>query len=368
MTVGAVILAAGQSERYGRNKLLESLAGRPLWRASFDAFASHARIDQVGIVCSQALLEECQAVPGAAFVVLGGSSRQQSSRIGIEAFDTDIVLIHDAARPFVSPNVISRVLDGVLEAGAAVPVIPVTDTIKRASEAGLETLDRASLMAAQTPQGALRELWLQGFAQADGDATDDVALLERQGIAVLPVAGDPANVKITRPGDLPSLMEYRTGHGYDIHAFSTDPERPMWLGGLEFDDRPGLDGHSDADAVLHAVVDALMGGAGLGDIGEHFPNSDPRWKNRDSGHFLRHAAALIAENGWNITHIDVSILAERPKITPVRAQMQARIAELAGIDASRVSVKATTNEGLGAIGRGEGIAAFAVASLVRASP
>ena len=164
------------------------------------------------------------------------------------------------------------------------------------------------------------------------------------------------------------MTEYRTGHGYDIHAFSDDPNRPMWLGGLEFDDRPGLEGHSDADAVLHAVVDALLGGACLGDIGEHFPNTDPRWKNRDSGHFLHHASLLLAENGWKITNIDVSILAERPKITPVRAQMQARIAELAGIDPSRVSVKATTNEGLGAIGRGEGIAAFAVAGLWRISP
>lgn len=364
--VAAIILAAGSSQRFGRNKLLEKVDGVEVWRRSLQAFQNHPAVDFVGLVCSAEMLEHCQD-SDADFVIEGGETRQQSARKGIEALPEtiDIVLVHDAARPWVSPEVITRVIDGVRGGSAAFPSLPVTDTIKISTQDGLQTLDRSQLYAAQTPQGAQRELFLEAHQKATAEFTDDMALLEAIDVVPLAVQGDPRNRKITQPHDLETQMEFRTGLGYDIHKFSDQPDRPMWLGGIEFDDRPGLDGHSDADALLHAVVDALLGGAGLGDIGEHYPNTDPRWKNAPSSLFLSEAAAQVTQNGWKINHVDCSILAERPKILPRRDEMRARIADLIGLDISQVSIKATTNEGLGAIGRGEGIAAFAVATLSR---
>ncbi len=367
--VAAIILAAGSSQRFGRNKLLEKIDGVEVWLKSLKAFQSHPSVDFVGLVCSAEMLERCKEC-NADFVIEGGETRQQSACIGIAALpeSVEIVLIHDAARPWLSGEVISKVIDGVREAGAAFPALPVSDTIKISEDSGLRTLDRSRLYAAQTPQGARRDLFVEAHRRAEAEMTDDMALLEAIGVNPLAVQGDPRNRKITQPHDMDSQMEFRTGLGYDIHKFSDQPDRPMWLGGIEFDDRPGLDGHSDADALLHAVVDALLGGAGLGDIGEHYPNTDPRWKNAPSSLFLSEAAAQVGQNGWKINHVDCSILAERPKILPRRDEMRARIADLIGLDISQVSIKATTNEGLGAIGRGEGIAAFAVATLSRTRP
>jgi 2-C-methyl-D-erythritol 4-phosphate cytidylyltransferase/2-C-methyl-D-erythritol 2,4-cyclodiphosphate synthase len=308
--------------------------------------------------------------PDAIFCVAGGESRQQSSQIGARAvpLEYDTVLVHDAARPFVTPTLIGRVIKGVEQVGAAFPAVPQTDTVKIGSGDKWVTPDRTSVVAVQTPQGSRREPLLRAFSECHGEFTDEASMLESLGIPVLAVEGDPANIKVTHPADVSRILtnvETRTGMGYDVHAFSDDPDRPLWLGGVEFDDRPGLEGHSDADVLLHAVVDALLGAACLGDIGLRYPNTDLRWKNASSSLFLRETAALLSENGWTIGHIDATVLAERPKVMVRREEICSTIADLAGIGTGQVSVKATTNEGLGAIGRGEGIAAMAVATVTR---
>lgn len=363
----AVLLAAGSSERFGEDKLWIALDGAPLWLKSYLTLSHHPQIEAVGIVCAAGRVSEySNLAPGAAFVVEGGSSRTQSARIGFEARPmwAEAVLFHDAARPFVSPQTVSRVVEAVEISGAAFPALGVTDTIKLRSESGFETLDRSKLVAVQTPQGARAEHFESAFARGI-EATDDMALLEAVGIHAVAVDGESANIKVTTRSDLELRMtETRTGHGYDVHRFSTDPARPLWLGGVEFEG-PGLEGHSDADALLHAVVDSLLGAATLGDIGDHFPNTDPRWKDEPSATFLKESVRLLASDGWDVVNIDVSVIAERPRLSAKRDEIRKVIAELAGISPDRVSIKATTNEGLGSIGRGEGIAAFAVATIKR---
>jgi 2-C-methyl-D-erythritol 4-phosphate cytidylyltransferase/2-C-methyl-D-erythritol 2,4-cyclodiphosphate synthase len=305
--------------------------------------------------------------PEALFVVEGGETRTQSAHRGFEAVPVwaEAVLIHDAARPFLTTEVVDRVLAGVASHGAAFPSVPVTDTVKEADGDSVRTLDRAKLLAVQTPQGARVEHFRKAYALG-AEATDDMALLEIVGIRAIAVQGDPENIKITTVRDLKGRgqLEVRTGHGYDIHRFATDPARELWLGGVKFEG-VGLEGHSDADVLLHAVVDSLMGAAGLGDIGEHFPNTDPRWKDEPSATFLKETGQMLSRVGWEVVNIDVSVLAERPKLSPRREEVREVVAGLLGIDVARVSVKATTNEGLGAIGRGEGVAAFAVATIRR---
>lgn len=371
MTVTAVLLAAGSSERFGRDKLEVQIGCKPAWLVSFEALYNHPEIDAVGIVVNSANLDDVKRLAsGAAFVVKGGATRTESARIGVQSLpaDTEVVLIHDAARPFVTAKVISDVIDGVREHGAAFPAVPVVDTVKIEEDGAYRTLDRSRLVACQTPQGALKQHFEKAFAQ-DAESTDDVTLLETIGIKAVAVEGDRANIKLTVPEDadhVRSEVETRTGIGYDVHRFSDDPSRPLWLGGVHFaGEEPGLEGHSDADAVLHAVVDALLGAASLGDIGLLYPNTDPRWKDEPSSTFLKESSTLILEHGWNIVNIDISVLAERPKIMVRRDDIQSKIAELTGLSPERVSIKATTNEGLGAIGRGEGIAAFAVATVRR---
>jgi 2-C-methyl-D-erythritol 4-phosphate cytidylyltransferase/2-C-methyl-D-erythritol 2,4-cyclodiphosphate synthase len=367
--IAAVLLAAGSSARFGRNKLSESLAGVPTWLKSFRALAAHPQVDSVGVVCSAEMLDEIRsAVPQALFVVEGGADRAASSKIGVDQLPSgaEIVLIHDAARPWVSHDLITRVIEGVERTGAAVPGLPVTDTIKQVVGDQVSTLDRGTLRAVQTPQGA--RLNLIRDLSASGVVTDDASLWEQAGLAVEIVEGDPANKKITFEEDLEQKMEEtRTGMGYDVHRFSKDPDRPMILGGVEFDDRPGLEGHSDADALVHAVVDALLGAVAMGDIGEHFPNTDPRWKDKPSVHFLKFAGEMLAESGWSIRHIDCSVIAERPKLLARREDMRQAISEPLGLTMDQVSIKATTNEGLGSLGRGEGIAAFATATVYRSA-
>lgn len=354
--VFAILLAAGTSQRFGRDKLREQVSGKEVWQRSFRALADHPQVDAVGIVGDV----EC---PEAAFIVPGGATRQESSRAGIEALpdDAEVVLIHDAARPFTSAEVISRVIEGVRLDGAAYAAVPVTDTIR--TRAG-ETLDRSELLSVQTPQGALAEHFRRAHDEAPAGATDDIALLHAIGVAAKPVEGDPANIKITHPNDLPmpSLSDVRTGFGYDTHRFSDDPDRPLMLGGIALPG-PGLEGHSDADALLHAIVDALLGALGKGDIGIHFPPSDPRWKDEPSLTFLTAARDLIGD--WTIAQIDATVIAERPKLAPHWPAMKAAIADALGIEEERVSLKATTNEQMGALGRAEGIAALATATLHR---
>ncbi len=371
MKTFAIVLAGGRSERFGSDKSWVEFRGRPLWAASFESFLNSPDIAGVGLVCPAGKEAEFRRfAPGAQFIVSGGTNRQESSRRGVELVPSayDAVLVHDAARPCVSNALIRSVVEGVERTGAAFPALAVTDTVKVGSGSAWTTLDRSRLVAVQTPQGARRDWLLSAHAQGLQGATDDASLLESLGYPVEAVPGDHANIKITHVGDLSRILgpvETRTGLGYDVHAFSRDPDRPLWLGGVEFQDRPGLEGHSDADALLHAVVDAMLGAAGLGDIGVRYPNTDPRWKDAASSLFLAQTAQLVRESGWEVTNVDATVVAERPKLMPRREEICHRIGELIGIDPGRISIKATTNEGLGAIGRSEGIAAFAVATLTR---
>lgn len=369
MSAFAVVLAAGKSERFGADKLWMNVRGRPLWTLSYETLRSHPAIKAVGIVCQTGRVGEFRALaPSATFVTEGGVDRQASSKIGVDnvpaSFDT--VLIHDAARCNLPPEVIDRVLEGVDQAGAAVPAVPLTDSVRQRTEEGWRSLDRGTLVAVQTPQGAWRSLLVRAHQEAQGSFTDEASLIEALGVPVACVPGDPQNIKVTHPGDVSRIlggMETRSGLGYDVHRFSTDPDRDLWLGGVLFPDKPGLDGHSDADALLHAVVDALLGAAGLGDIGLLYPNTDPQWAGVRSTRFLAETADRLRDAGWEIVNIDATVIAERPKVMPQRDKICAAIAQACGIDPTRVSVKATTNEGLGAIGRGEGVSAFATAQV-----
>lgn len=359
MSVCAIILAAGKGERFGQKKTHLLLGQKPVWRHSFDAFLSHPEVDRVGVVFSP---EDVVTIPEAAFVVAGGASRQESAKAGLNAVgeDNDIVLFHDGARPWVSHEVISRVVQGCREHGAAAAAIPVTDTIRQ----GNVLLNRNELSAMQTPQGGRRTDFIRAYASTEENFTDDVAILAIIGVTAQLVEGDPKNVKITNPSDLPQLPELRTGFGYDIHPFAKD-DRPLYLGGVHFENHPGLDGHSDADVLLHAVVDALLGAVGLGDIGVHFPNTDIQWKQARSTTFLEFAAKSISDLGWRILNIDATLVAETPKVMARAAEIRHTIAQCCKVEPDRINLKATTNERLGSIGRGEGIAAMAVASISR---
>ena len=304
-------------------------------------------------------------------MIEGGTDRRESSRRAVQATPAtcDVVLLHDAARPFVSPKLISDVIAAIKRSGAAAPGLPITDTIKRVEPDRVSTISREGLFTVQTPQGARRELLLRAHAEASASVTDDLGLLEAIGVIPEIVPGEPENLKITNPDDLERAQESlkrgetRTGFGYDVHPFSLDSARPLMLGGVHFPDSPGLEGHSDADVLLHAAVDALLGAAGYGDIGQHFPNTDPRWKNASSIHFLRHAAQLLKEGGWHIQNLDVTVVAEHPKLMSQAGPIRETIASAIEVDPDRVNVKATTNERLGFIGRGEGIAAMAIATI-----
>lgn len=370
MRTVAVVLAGGTGVRFGADKTLISLRGKPLWRYAFDTFQCHPGIDGVGVIGSDQNLDELgRSAPEALFVRRGGETRTGSSRQAVDAVECERILIHDAARPLLTPAVIDRVLAALDDGKVAVaPAIPVTDTIRRVVDGRTETPNREHLFAMQTPQAAVHTVLKKAYSECKGEFTDEMALLESIGIQPTLVAGEPRNFKVTTSEDLITAAahlgapEVRTGLGYDIHAVSSDPDRPMLLGGVRFQG-PGLEGHSDADVVLHAVTDALLGAAGLGDIGLHFPNTEERWRNASSVHFLQRAACLLAEQGWQVLHVDVSLIAEFPKVMPRAAEMRRSMAQAMGIEDARVSIKATTNERLGAIGRNEGIAAFAVATV-----
>ncbi|MBI1756833.1 MAG: 2-C-methyl-D-erythritol 2,4-cyclodiphosphate synthase [Fimbriimonas ginsengisoli] len=375
MKVVAVILAGGKGSRFGSNKLLEPLGGKALWRWSYDALRLHPAVSGVGLVVrSEARLTFAGEAPEASFVVEGGETRRASSYAACSAApaDADAVLIHDGARPFPSTRLISDVVAAIERKGAAAPGLAVTDTLRRSVGKEFERVSRDGLFAMQTPQGGWRDLLLKGHETVSEEAPDEIALVEALGQPYEIVPGDPANIKVTLPEDLARArasiegMETRTGIGYDVHRFSSVPGRRLMLGGIEFAGHQGLDGHSDADALAHAIADALLGAAGLGDIGQRFPNSEPQWRNEPSSAFLAATAGWLAEAGWRIVHIDTTVLAEAPKVMPRAREMCAALARALGIEPGRVSVKATTHEGLGAIGRGEGIAAMAVATIRRA--
>jgi 2-C-methyl-D-erythritol 4-phosphate cytidylyltransferase/2-C-methyl-D-erythritol 2,4-cyclodiphosphate synthase len=290
-------------------------------------------------------------------------------RAGLGALVGDAVLVHVAARPFCPAAVIDRLIASLEFFEGAAPVLPVGDTLARVGDSLGEPVDRSGLVRVQTPQAFRLEALKSAYERWSGPSpTDETTVVRAAGMSVAAVEGDPALEKLTRPADfdraeqwLAGRLSPRTGMGFDVHAFAGDG--PLMLGGVEVPHSRGLAGHSDADVVLHAITDALLGAAGLGDIGEHFPPSDPRWKGAASSLFLAHAVDLVRARGAIIDHVDCTIIAEEPKVGPYRSAMRAKIAEIAGVGLDQVSVKATTTEGLGFTGRREGVAAQAVASI-----
>jgi 2-C-methyl-D-erythritol 4-phosphate cytidylyltransferase/2-C-methyl-D-erythritol 2,4-cyclodiphosphate synthase len=308
----------------------------------------------------------------------GGTTRQASVLAGLEAMSADapnIVLIHDAARPFATAALLDRAIDAAAEHNAAAPALTVIDTIKRVDKNGrvAETLDRSTLRTIQTPQAFAFQLILDAHRKAAAahrhDFPDDASLAEWAGMDVTTFEGEPGNFKLTTPddfiraqaGESQSLGDIRTANGFDVHAFG--PGNHVMLGGARITHTHALAGHSDADVLLHAITDALLGTIAAGDIGHHFPPSDPQWRGAPSDIFLRHAVGLITARAGRITHLDATVLCEAPKIAPHADAIRRNIAAIAGIDASRVSLKATTTEKLGFLGRGEGIAAMATATV-----
>ncbi len=371
--VAIVVVAAGSSTRFGADKLAVDLGGRPvLDRAVAAVRAPFPTAPAVLVVRPGDCGPERERWRAAGvWVVAGGARRQDSVRLGCEALDVPdhtVFVIHDGARPFVPAGDVAAVAAAAADVGAALLVAPVVDTIKRLSGASVAaTISRADLARALTPQafraGVLRQAWR---TTTQPEWTDEAGLVEAVGGRVAAVPGDPRNVKVTRPEDLDALRgvfprSVRTGQGVDVHPLAAG--RPLWLCGIEVPSDLGLVGHSDADAPLHAVTDAILGAIGAGDIGEHFPPSDERWRGARSELFVRHAVALAAAAGWVVRNCDVTILTEQPRISPHRAAMRARLAELLGLPANAVSVKATTCEGLGFVGRHEGLVAMAVVTV-----
>lgn len=376
-----VVVAAGDSSRFGGSvpKPYLPLAGRTVLERSIAALAGHDAVGGVIVVVAPdeldgARADEARRLPGVAQVVAGGATRSESVERGIEAgVSTDYLLVHDAARPMAGPRLVDAVIRTARRHGAAVPVIEIPDTVKRLEREWIvETVDRSSLCRAQTPQG-FRADWLRAAlarARSAGHApTDEATALEADGRRVAAVPGHPDNRKITTPDDLEAaerrlcgdVGSLRVGTGFDVHR--TDPARPLVLGGLRFPGEPGLAGHSDADVVLHAAMDAILGAAALGDIGEHFPPEDEAWAGADSADLARRVAGLIAQAGFEIVNLDLTLLAESPRIRAYRDRMRASIGECLAVSPGRVGLKATTLEGLGSLGRGEGAACQATALL-----
>jgi 2-C-methyl-D-erythritol 4-phosphate cytidylyltransferase/2-C-methyl-D-erythritol 2,4-cyclodiphosphate synthase len=372
--VGAIVAAGGAGLRAGVAKQWLLLGGESVLRRSARLLAACDLVDELVAVVPAGeegrAAAELAGLPRAARVVAGGAQRADSVRNGLAALDgCAVVLIHDAARPFAPPELVRRVAEAAARDGAALAAQLATDTVKRAARVAA-TLDRREVWLAQTPQGFRRDLLLRAYAAAGPDAstaTDESGLVERLGAPVTLVEGGAANFKITGPEDVArarALTEvpFATGVGYDTHRFA--PGRRLVLGGVEHEG-DGLLGHSDADVCAHAIGDAILGAAGLGDLGRHFPDTDPRWKGVSSLLLLREIAALAAAAGWRLGNADVTLAAKRPKIAPRAAEMRERLAEALGVSPAQVNVKATTGEGMGFVGRGEGIAAHAVVLLAR---
>ena len=368
-TVTAIIVAAGASRRMGFDKLSYRLPdGRTVLETSCALFAAHPAVDELVLVAG-GNRPQCEAIaaacPKPCTVVQGGATRADSVRNGLAAAKGRLVAIHDAARPFASEEVITQALQAAAQTGAAAPAVPVKDTIKVADKDGkvVTTPDRATLYAVQTPQCFDRALYLQALEAVSGEkaslVTDDCSLFELAGLPVTLTAGDYANLKITTKEDLQKENTMRIGHGYDVHRLVED--RKLILGGVEVPYEKGLLGHSDADVLLHAVMDAVLGAAALGDIGQHFPDTDPAYKGADSLALTREVAKIIAAHGYKVGNIDATILCQRPKLAPHIPAMRQNIADAFGLPLDAVSVKATTEEHLGFTGEGLGIAAHAVA-------
>ncbi|HXT30010.1 MAG TPA: 2-C-methyl-D-erythritol 4-phosphate cytidylyltransferase [Vicinamibacterales bacterium] len=386
MHVTAIIAAAGAGRRLGaaKPKQLLDIGGGSMLQHSVRAFLGHPRVADVVVVLSPDLttlalagIEPSRAA--ALRVVKGGDRRQDSVANGFAAVapESDVVLIHDAARPFVSADLIDRTIDAAAAHGAAIAALQSRDTVKRVAGDGriTETIPRETIYLAQTPQAFRRDVLAAAIelGRSGVEATDEAMLAERAGYHVHVVDGDPGNVKVTTSADLDAARARmastgkpartgRAGTGYDLHRLVEG--RPLILGGVTVPSDKGALGHSDADVVCHAATDAILGAVGLGDIGRHFPDTDPRWKNADSLVLLREAARMVRDHGYEVGNLDVTVILERPKIKDAVEPMRTRLAEALGIDRDRVSVKGKTNEGVDAVGRGEAVAAHAVA-LVR---
>lgn len=362
-TVTAVLVAAGSSRRMGFDKLAAPLGGGTVLSASVAAFDRHPLVTELVIVtgADETAARAAARCQKPVTLVRGGATRALSALAGVRAAQGQLVAIHDAARPFVSEGVITRALEAAAVTGAAAPAVPVKDTVKAADAAGFveSTPPREKLFAMQTPQCFDRAAYLA--LAGDEAVTDDCQLFERAGRPVRLVAGEYENYKITTPDDLKGEKAMRIGHGYDVHKLVEG--RDLILGGVKIPYEKGLLGHSDADVLTHAVMDALLGAAALGDIGKHFPDTDPAYKGADSLALARRVAALLAQKGWKPVNVDATILCQAPKLAPHIPAMAQNLAAALGMEAGAVSVKATTEEHLGFTGEGLGIAAHAVALL-----
>ena len=380
-TISAVLVAAGSSTRMGFDKLSFDLGGETVLHRSIRAFDQCPQIGEIVLVAGKncAFVEQ-QAVgcTKPVQIVAGGATRAESAKNGVLAAHGELVAVHDAARPFVSPAVIAAVLEAAARCGAAAPAVPVKDTIKHAVPGDRKTVpeaclvrstpDRSTLYAVQTPQCFDRTQYLAALQELDAEkarlVTDDCSLFELIGRSVQLTQGDYANLKITTREDLPRPVQkeetrMRIGHGYDVHRLVEG--RKLILGGVEIPFEKGLLGHSDADVLAHAVMDAVLGAAALGDIGQHFPDNDPAYAGADSLELARHVARILSEHDYRVENIDATILCQRPKLAPHIPAMRANLAAAFGLPVDAVSVKATTEEHLGFTGEGLGIAAHAVA-------
>lgn len=387
--VSAILAAGGLGTRLGadRPKQFLDLHGRSILELSLAALANHPGVHEVIVALPTGHLDPAPACVTAAWpcrvtAVAGGERRQDSVAAAFAAIaaTTDVVLVHDAARPFASADLVSRMIAAAVESGAAIPAVAVADTVKRGEVRDgrtwvASTLPRAELFLAQTPQAFSRSVLASALASAGAEAvTDEAGLVERSGGAVQLVAGEAANVKITTAEDLAAARAtasagppaaFRIGTGYDLHRLV--PDRVLVLGGVRIPFEMGLDGHSDADIICHAVTDAVLGAAALGDIGRLFPDTDAAWKDADSLALLRAAVAVVHDGGFRVGNVDLTVIAERPKLLPYVAAMRANLAAALQVDSASVSVKGKTNERLDSMGRGESMACHAVALLVRAA-
>mgnify|MGYP000000543536 FL=1 len=384
-TVSAVLVAAGSSTRMGFDKLSFDLGGETVLHRSIRAFAQCPLVDEIILVAgSNRAFAQQQAADCAkpVCVVVGGATRAESAKNGVLAASGTLVAVHDAARPFVSQQVITAALEAAARCGAAAPAVPVKDTIKAAVRGSGKTVpedcfvhatpDRSTLYAVQTPQCFDRAAYLAALEELDAEkarlVTDDCSLFELTGRPVQLTQGDYANLKITTREDLPRPEQkeehkMRIGHGYDVHRLVEG--RKLILGGVEVPFEKGLLGHSDADVLAHAVMDAVLGAAALGDIGQHFPDNDPAYAGADSLALMKEVARLLAQQGWRVENVDATILCQAPKLAGHIPAMRTNLAAALGLDVSAVSVKATTEEPLGFTGQGLGIAAHAVALIDR---
>ena len=375
MTVTALIVAAGSGSRLGGGlpKQYRAIGGKAVLAHAVDALASHPGIDAVRVVIGEGQEKMARAALGPRDVgdlIVGGATRSDSVCAGLAVIDSEFVLVHDAARPFCPHDVVDRLLGALASHDGAVPVLAISDTLATREGAMLGApADRAALARVQTPQAFRTSLLKQAYADhAATDPTDESTVMRAAGHRVAAVEGDAMLDKLTTPADwaraealCAARLVSRTGMGFDVHAFAGDG--PIMMGGIEVPHERGLAGHSDADVVLHAITDALLGAAGLGDIGTHFPPSDPQWKDASSAIFLAHAATLIRERGGIIDFVDCTVIGEAPRVGPYRTAMRSSVASILGLPEALVSIKATTTEKLGFTGRREGLAAQAVATI-----